>query len=161
MRDNSGENCTDHCGLDANREDVLHGLRHLPLVIVPAAAFPHCFDSEVNHVVEVASAVHVPLDMQHRQADKRLAHRLRVGHLAPLAVQCPNHTRGAPTALGHPTSGRDRRQLRSTAPNRRLASATAAARTAAVSSAVSVRSGARSRSEKATDLRPSPTCAPV
>jgi hypothetical protein len=50
---------------------------------------------------------------------------------------------------------------RRTAPTLRAASATAASRAALASSAVRVRSGARNRSVYASDLRPSPACAPV
>ena len=48
-----------------------------------------------------------------------------------------------------------------TAPVRSAASATAASRAALVSSSVSVRSGARKRSAKASDFLPAPTCSPV
>jgi hypothetical protein len=51
--------------------------------------------------------------------------------------------------------------LRRVAPRRSAASPTAASRATATSAAVSVRSGARNRSVYASDLRPSPTCAPV
>jgi uncharacterized protein (TIGR03083 family) len=53
------------------------------------------------------------------------------------------------------------RTQRWTAPHRRAAAATAASRAAPVSASVSVRSGARNRSAKASDLRPWPTWAPV
>ena len=52
-------------------------------------------------------------------------------------------------------------QTRCWAPCRWTASSTAASRAAAVSFSVRVRSGARKRSAKASDLRPSPTCGPV
>ena len=53
------------------------------------------------------------------------------------------------------------RAQRWTAPHRSAARATAASRAAPVSASVRVRSGARKRSAKASDLRPSPTWAPV
>src|SRR5699024_11706037 len=52
-------------------------------------------------------------------------------------------------------------QPRRTAPVRSAATATAASLAAPASSAVKVRSLARKRSAKATDLRPLPTCSPV
>ena len=52
-------------------------------------------------------------------------------------------------------------QLRCTAPHRAAARATAASRAAPASPSVSVRSGARNRSAKASDFLPSPTWLPV
>ncbi len=73
--------------------------------------------------------------------------------------------RRRPDPAARPGRGRVRTgrlsYARCSAPCRCTASSTAASRAAAVSFSVSVRSGARKRSAKASDLRPSPTCWPV
>ena len=97
--------------------------------------------------------------------------RVRANHLRPRSGEQHAAERGRRRAPAEPNGpptepssvGRRavaRAQPRRTASVWRAAEATAASRTAATSSAVSVRSAARSRSENASDLLPAPTWSP-
>src|SRR5680860_1734620 len=87
-------------------------------------------------------------------ADVHTHARQALGDRPPDATGRPSHERDP---SGHRTGTH---APRSTAPHRRSASATAAVRTAAVSSAVKVRSGARIRRLNASEVRPAATCSP-
>ena len=98
-------------------------------------------------------------DHGHGGGPRHLALAPRPG---PRAADLRRRRGRAGRAEGHPQPAAQLSQAqRWTAPHRSAASATAASRAAPASASVSVRSGARKRSAKASDLRPSPTWAPV